>query len=67
MNESRKGFEDFWRKEMNSKVMPLWRTNFPMTDYCDQAYECHETNRSWITWQASRQYLESYPGLEVKK
>jgi len=51
---SRAEFEEFWRKEMNIKDMPLCRTNFPMTEYFEQAYICHETNRSWISWQASR-------------
>ena len=59
MSDTRAEFEKFWRKEMNTKDMPLYRTEFPMTEYSDQAYSFHETNRSWLSWQASRQALDS--------
>lgn len=52
--QSRAEFETFWRKEMNVEAMDLARTNYPMTPPEKQQYLCHETNRSWITWQAAR-------------
>jgi hypothetical protein len=54
ITDSRADFEKFWRAEMNIKAMPLTRKRFPMTAYCDQPYCCQETDRSWISWQASR-------------
>lgn len=50
----REDFEVFWRKEMNTEIFDLAKTDYPMTKPEDQQYFCHETNRSWITWQAAR-------------
>lgn len=52
MNNLRKEFERFCSQEMNVEEMDLHRCNFPMTPYEKQPYACHETERSWWTWQA---------------
>lgn len=53
--EIRQEFEAWWRREMNNVVMGLHRCKFPMkpADFI-QPYSCHETQRSWLAWQASR-------------
>ena len=51
---SRKQFETWWSRKMNTKVMDLHHCNFPMTQPIDQPYACHETQRSWLSWQSSR-------------
>lgn len=48
MSDSREAFEKWWASEMNIEEMPLFRTEFPMTGFQDQAYICHETNRAWM-------------------
>lgn len=53
MSTMREQFEAFWRREMNTEVMDLCRTEYPMTAPEDQQYKCHETNRAWMTWQAA--------------
>ena len=59
MNEDiRKEFEEFWKKNMSVDVMPLHKTAYPFMLDEKQQYLCHETNRSWITWQASREAMK---------
>ena len=50
----REEFETFWKENMNVELLPLHRTRYPFTPDCDQQYLCHETNRSWFTWQAAK-------------
>ena len=50
----REEFETFWKENMNVELLPLHRTHYPFTPDCDQQYLCHETNRSWFTWQAAK-------------
>ena len=50
----REEFETFWNENMNVELLPLHRTRYPFTPDCDQQYLCHETNRSWFTWQAAK-------------
>ena len=56
--EMRKEFEEWWRSVMNADDMPLDRTRYPMTETEKQQYMCHETNRSWLAWQASREAMK---------
>lgn len=50
MINERKEFEKWWRANMNIEVMDLHRNIYPMNS--GWSYACHETNRSWMTWQA---------------
>lgn len=50
MIDERKEFEKWWRANMNIEVMDLHRNIYPMNS--GWSYACHETNRSWMTWQA---------------
>lgn len=52
---SREQFEE-WVKEETGFY--LWRTEYPMTEWDDQQYKCHQTNLAWIAWQASRAVIE---------
>lgn len=52
---SREQFEE-WVKEETG--FDLWRTEYPMTEWDDQQYKCHQTNLAWIAWQASRAAIE---------
>lgn len=52
---SREQFEEWVTKETG---FDLWRTEFPMTEWDDQQYKCHQTNLSWMAWQASRAAVE---------
>lgn len=52
---SREQFEQ-WIKEETG--FDLWRTEYPMTEWDDQQYKCHQTNLAWMTWQASRAAIE---------
>lgn len=49
-DEEHKAFEKWWRATMNTTEMDLHRNIYPMNS--GWSYSCHETNRSWITWQA---------------
>lgn len=51
----REEFEAWWSSEMNVTEMDLHRCDFPMqkADFV-QPYACHETQRGWMAWQASR-------------
>lgn len=51
LSVERNAFEAFWRATMNVEVMDLHRCEFPMTDYNEQPYACHETDRAWMTWK----------------
>ena len=51
----RQQFEAWWKSTMNTEVMDLERCSFPLTEYVDQPYACHETGRAWMAWQASRE------------
>lgn len=55
MMTSREQFEK-WIKEETG--FDLWRTEYPMTEWDDQQYKCHQTNLAWMTWQASRSAIE---------
>lgn len=52
---SREQFES-WVKEETG--FDLWRTEYPMTEWDDQEYKCHQTNLAWMAWQASRSAIE---------
>lgn len=52
---SREQFEE-WVKEETE--FDLWRTEYPMTEWEDQQYKCHQTNLAWMAWQASRAAIE---------
>lgn len=52
-DDERAAFEAWWTQEMNLKEMDLHRCQFPMTPDHKQPYACPETQRSWLTWQAS--------------
>lgn len=52
---SREQFEE-WVKEETG--LDLWRTEYPMTEWDDQQYKCHQTNLAWMAWQASRAAIE---------
>ena len=52
---SREQFEK-WVKEETG--FDLWRTEYPMTEWDDQQYKCHQTNLAWMAWQASRSAIE---------
>ena len=52
---SREQFEK-WIKEETG--FDLWRTEYPMTEWDDQQYKCHQTNLAWMAWQASRAAIE---------
>lgn len=52
---SREQFE-MWVKEETG--FDLWRTEYPMTEWDDQQYKCHQTNLAWMAWQASRAGIE---------
>lgn len=51
---SREQFELWWSSEMNTEVMDLQRTNYPMTSDEDQQYFNYDTNRGWLVWNAAR-------------
>lgn len=42
----REEFEAWWAGSMNATEMDLYRFG--------SGYSCHETNRGWMAWQASR-------------
>ena len=46
MDKMREDFEEWWIKNMNAIEMDLHRFG--------DGYSCHETNRGWMAWQASR-------------
>ena len=48
--KEREMFEAFWSENMNLLEMDLHRHIYPMNS--GWSYACHETNRSWMTWQA---------------
>ncbi|OOE15164.1 hypothetical protein BSR09_00745 [Stutzerimonas degradans] len=50
-------FEAWWRDNMNTQEMDLHRFG--------DGYACHETNRGWMAWKASREALviELPPGV----
>ena len=52
---SREQFEK-WVKEETG--FDLWRTEYPMTEWDNQQYKCHQTNLAWLAWQASREAIE---------
>ena len=52
---SREQFEN-WVKEETG--FDLWRTEYPMTEWDNQQYKCHQTNIAWMAWQASRAAIE---------
>lgn len=52
---SREQFE-MWVKEETG--FDLWRTEYPMTEWDDQQYKCHQTNLAWMAWKASRAGIE---------
>lgn len=52
---SREQFEQ-WVKEETG--FDLWRTEYPMTEWDNQQYKCHQTNLAWMAWQASRAAIE---------
>lgn len=52
---SKEQFEE-WIKEETG--FDLWRTEYPMTEWDDQQYKCHQTNLAWMAWQASRAAIE---------
>ena len=52
---SREQFEN-WVKEETG--FDLWRTEYPMTEWDNQQYKCHQTNLAWMAWQASRAAIE---------
>lgn len=52
---SRERFESWVEEETG---FDLWRTEYPMTEWDDQQYKCHQTNLAWMAWQASRAAIE---------
>lgn len=50
--KERKLFEGWWEANMNIEVMDLYRCEFPQIIYGEQPYACHETQRSWLAWEA---------------
>ena len=52
---SRERFEKWVREETG---FDLWRTEYPMTEWDNQQYKCHQTNLAWMAWQASRATVE---------
>lgn len=52
---SRDKFEEWIKKETG---FDLWRTEYPMTEWDDQQYKCHQTSLAWMAWQASRAAIE---------
>lgn len=52
---SREQFEKCVKKETG---FDLWRTGYPMTEWDDQQYKCHQTNLAWMAWQASRAAID---------
>ena len=52
---SRDQFETWVKKETG---FDLWRTEYPMTEWDNQQYKCHQTNLAWMAWQASRAAIE---------
>lgn len=52
---SREQFEE-WVKEETG--FDLWRTEYPMTEWDNQQYKCHQTNLAWMAWQASRTAIQ---------
>ena len=52
---SREQFEKWINEET---CFDLWRTEYPMTEWDDQQYKCHQTNLAWMAWQASREAIE---------
>lgn len=65
---SREQFEEWVTKETG---FDLWRTEFPMTEWDDQQYKCHQTNLAWMAWQASRASVDVEiliePFIAIKK
>lgn len=55
MMTSREQFEKWVREETG---FDLWRTEYPMTEWDNQQYKCHQTNLAWLAWQASRAAIE---------
>lgn len=55
----REAFETWWRSEMNLAEMDLDRRAYPMQkpDF-EQPYSSLETERAWLSWQASRAPIE---------
>ena len=49
MDKMREEFEAWWRATMNTVEMDLHRFV--------NGYSCHDTNRGWMAWQASRAAL----------
>ena len=49
MEKMREEFEAWWSATMNTMEMDLHR-------FID-GYSCHDTNRAWMAWQASRYAL----------
>lgn len=56
-DKMRKEFEAWWSATMNIEEMDLWRCEYPFTKEENQPYACHETQRSWMAWKASRESL----------
>lgn len=50
--------EQFEKWVMEETGFDLWRTEYPMTEWDNQQYKCHQTNLAWIAWQASRAEIE---------
>lgn len=53
--KSREQFEKWVQEETG---FDLWRTEYPMTEWDNQQYKCHQTNLAWLAWQASRAAIE---------
>ena len=51
-NDMRRDFEAWWEANMNTEEMDLHRHIYPGAK-SDWSYACHETHRSWMTWQAA--------------
>ena len=56
MDKMREEFEAWWCATMNIMEMDLHRFA--------EGYSCHDTNRGWMVWQASREVLSEnhFPG-----
>lgn len=52
---SREQFEKWVKEEAG---FDLWRTEYPMTEWDNQQYKCHQANLAWMAWQASRAAIE---------
>ena len=59
MDKMREEFEAWWMENMNTMEMDLHR-------FAD-GYSCHDTNRGWMAWKASRASLSENHSPDIAK